>query len=332
MLQSNFTQAATLTAPAAAGVGAIELGFPSTAVQAGTSPSSKAWVQAGITSIASSAARARQVAPFIATDAEGGQVTRLAEMLGPLPTPRQMAATWTPAQVKETMAARGAQMKALGITMDLAPMLTIAVPTDTIGWEDTRAFSTSPAVAGAYGTAFAQGLEAAGVAAVGQAFPGGGHASADTDTAPATDPPLATLRTRDLVPFKQAIAGGLSVIMVGLPQVPGLTNGLPAGLAPGTYRLLRRTLHFGGLTMTDGLGARAVAIAGYSQAAAAVAAVRAGADMPMVDAATWQPVLGALEAAVADGSLSQSVIRTRADHVLVAKGRCQAGSTPGRRS
>ncbi|HTX63033.1 MAG TPA: glycoside hydrolase family 3 N-terminal domain-containing protein, partial [Acidimicrobiales bacterium] len=251
MVIGEFTSAPTLAPEAEAGVGGfVFLGEP--AASAGPA------LHSSLSGLDADAIGARQVEPWMSTDTEGGPVSRLANVLGELPSAREMAAEWTPAQVESEMETRGADLRNLGITMDLAPVLDTASPTDPVADESQRSFSATPQVVASYGAAYAAGLRQAGVIAVGKHFPGLGHASADTDTGPATDPSLPELRTDDLIPFTRVIASGLPVVMVGHPIVPGLTNGLPASLSPATYTLLRTTLHFDGLTMTDSLSAGAI--------------------------------------------------------------------------
>ncbi len=312
MVIAEFTAAQTLAPEAEAGVGGfVFLGEP--AATGGPA------LRTALTELDSDAADARQVEPWMSTDTEGGPVSRLANVLGTIPSERDMAAEWTPAQVESAMQARGDALRDLGITMDLAPVLDTASPTDTVADESQRSFSETPEVVAEYGSAYAAGLRDAGVIAVGKHFPGLGHASADTDTGPATDPPLSELRTDDLIPFMGAVASGIPVVMVGHPIVPGLTGGLPASLSPATYALLRTTLHFDGVAMTDSLSAGAISGAGYSEAGAAVAAVRAGADMPMIDASTWQPVVDALARAIADGAIPRTQADESVSRILRAK-------------
>jgi len=313
MVLGNFTTAASLAPDAEAGAGGFTfLGEPG----ASEGPA----LHGALAGLDADAAGAGQVEPWMATDTEGGTVSRLANVLGAIPSPRAMAAGWTPAQVESTMHARATALRQLGITMDLAPVLDTAQPTDPVADESQRSFSTTPQVVATYGAAYAAGLRAGGVEAVGKHFPGLGHASADTDTGPADDPPLVQLRADDLVPFTRVVASGLPVVMVGHPIVPDLSGGLPASLSPATYRLLRATLHFGGVVMTDALGAGAISAAGYSEAAAALAALRAGADMPMVDASTWQPVLQAIVQALGNGSLPVAQADASVGRILRAKG------------
>ena len=313
MVIGSFTSLGTLTPEPAAGVGGL--------VFLGQPPATRRTaIRAGLARLGAAAITAGEVEPWMSTDTEGGPVSRLAGVLGPLPSARRMAATWTTAQVEAAMQERGTALRGLGITMDLAPVLDTASPTDAVADEAQRSFSATPSVVARYGSAYAAGLRAGGVVAVGKHFPGLGHASADTDTGPATVPPLATLRAADLVPFEQAVAAGLPVVMVGDPIVPGLTGGLPASLSPAAYALLASTLHFSGVTMTDSLAAGAIADAGYSESRAAVTAVEAGADMAMVSASTWQSALEALERAIGSGASTRTRAQAAAERVLAAKG------------
>jgi beta-N-acetylhexosaminidase len=313
MVTGEFTAARTLAPEAQAGVGGFAfLGEPTSA--------SGPTLHAALSELVDEAAGAGQVRPWMSTDTEGGPVSRLANVLGAIPSLREMAAEWTPELVESHMQTRGEALRQLGITMDLAPVLDTAAPTDPVADESQRSFSGTPDVVATYGTAYAAGLRAAGVVAVGKHFPGLGHASADTDTGPATDPPLSQLRSDDLVPFTRVVESGLPVVMVGHPIVPDLTGGLPASLSPATYTLLRTTLHFTGVIMTDSLSAVAISAAGYNEANAAVTAVRAGADMPIVEASTWQPVADALVQALAEGTIPRVQADASVGRILEAKG------------
>lgn len=313
MVSGEFSSLAASAPEAAAGVGGLVLfGQPA----AGSGPA----ITSGIASLVAGAASAGVVTPWMSTDEEGGEVARLADVIGALPTPRQMAAEWSTAQLQSTIEAHARAMRALGVTMDLAPVVDTASPTDTVADEDDRSFSEDPSVAAAYGLAFAHGLQAGGIVPVLKHFPGLGHADADTDDGPATDPPLSQLEGADLIPFEQGIAAGLPVVMVSHAMVPGLTDGLPASLSPATYAFLRGQLGFVGVAMTDSLGAGAVSATGDAEATAAVTAIEAGADMAMIDAADWPSTVAALQQAVDSGTLPLAQVDTSVGRILTAKG------------
>ena len=142
------------------------------------------------------------------------------------------------------------------MNMDLAPVLDTASGTDTIDDEDFRSFSEVGATAGAYGLAFLRGLTDGGMIGVVKHFPGLGHANGDTDTGPATDPPLSALEGDDLIPFEQAIAAHAPVVMMSNVTEPDWGEE-PASLNPAAYAFLRH-LGFTGMILTDSLDAGAI--------------------------------------------------------------------------
>ena len=313
MVSGQFSDLGAAAPEATAGVGGFVLfGQPA----AGSGPA----IRSGIAGLDGAATGHGQVVPWMSTDEEGGPIARLSSVIGALPSPRQMVAQWTPAQVQSALTSHGRAMRSLGITMDLAPVLDTANPTNTVAGENYRSFSESGQVAASYGLAFAAGLRAGGIVPVAKHFPGLGHASADTDAGPATDPPLSQLEGDDLIPFKAAAAAGLPVVMVGHPMVPGLTGNVPASLSPAAYHLLRSTLGFKGVALTDDLDAGAISSAGHTQAAAAVLAIEAGADMAMIDAGQWSATVTALTRAVTGGQLALADVDTSVGRILAAKG------------
>lgn len=318
MVSGQFSNLGASLAYAQAGVGAFVLfGQP----VRGTGPA----ITFDVARLYNSARAAGHVVPWVSTDEEGGSVARLANVIGSLPSPRQMAVQWTPAQVKAAMASHGAAMWQLGITMDLAPVLDTANASNPFADETERSFSENPQVAEVYGLAYAAGLRAATVVPVVKHFPGIGHADGDTDLGPATDPPLPQLKRSDLIPFEQAIASGSPAVMVSNAAVPGLTGTVPASLSPATYQFLRGGLHFNGVAMTDSLGAGAISAYGLPQSTASVTAIEAGADMVLIHADVWQQTLVALEIAVKSGALQASQVNASVTRILRAKSQNACG-------
>jgi len=269
------------------------------------------------------------VAPLVMLDEEGGSVQRIPNLLGEVPSARQMGATMTPAAIASLSSRLGTRLRSIGVTMDLAPVLDVdgGAGPDRRDPDGTRSFSATASVAAADGVAFASGLVRAGVVPVVKHFPGLGGASGNTDFAPASTPPLATLDRVGLVPFEAAISAGLPAVMVSSASVPGLTSE-PADLSPAVVEgLLRRTLGFRGLVLTDALSTPSVRAAGYSTVTAAVAALRAGGDLVLFSApagsvgTTTSGIVSAVVAAIGHHQLARSrLVRAVAD-ILVAKDR-----------
>ncbi len=266
-----------------------------------------------------------QIRAFVMTDEEGGGVQRMANLVGSLPWPRTMATTMDPTQVRQLAQQTAAKMLTSGITMDLAPVLDLASGPgpDTLHTDGPRSFSPVPATAAEYGLAFAQGLQAGGVIPVVKHFPGEGSATANTDDAPASTPPFATLQGTDLLPFETAITGRVPAVMVGNASVPGLTTS-PASLSSAVIEgLLRQRLGFDGLVITDSLSAGAITARGLDIPSASVDAIEAGADMVLFNSTnpntTAQQIVSRIVSAVSTGEMPLTQLDDAVLQVLTAK-------------
>jgi beta-N-acetylhexosaminidase len=267
------------------------------------------------------------IAPVVMTDEEGGAVQRMANLVGDMPSARRMARRMTSDQVHALARRVAERMAAHRVTMNLAPVLDLddrPGPSAT-NPDGTRSFGIDPAVARTYGLAFADGMRAGGVVPVVKHFPGLGHATTNTDVAPAWTRPWSVLERKGLRPFRAAVRAGLPAVMVSTARVPGLTR-KPATLSRSVvHRVLRGRLGFDGLVVTDSLSGGAVSGAGFSVRRAAVRALDVGADLvlfsaaPRDVAATTDRVVHAIVRAVRSGDLPIERLRDAAGHVLTAK-------------
>ncbi|MGH7721719.1 MAG: glycoside hydrolase family 3 N-terminal domain-containing protein [Candidatus Dormibacteria bacterium] len=275
------------------------------------------------------------VAPWVMTDEEGGDIQRMANLVGSIPSARSMGATMTPDQIRRLAGGLARRLRAAGVTMDLAPVLDVdggPGPSDRDP-DGTRSFSANAQVAAADGVAFAEGLQAGGIVAVVKHFPGLGGATGNTDVRSAATQPWGSLARAGLVPFEDAVAAAAPAVMIANASVPGLTD-LPASLSPVVITtVLRDQLGYRGLVITDSLSAIAVGARGYSVAGAAVAAIGAGADMVLYNAAPntvtqlTSGIVSALVSAVGGGHLDRGRLESAVSHILTAKGidLCHAG-------
>lgn len=280
------------------------------------------WVVMGTPdeSLAARLAPARAVAPIrplVATDEEGGRVQRLRELLGVLPSAASQAQDNTPDELRSLIAAHATEMLAVGIDIDLAPVVDVG---GGPGIGD-RAFSDDPAVVSEYGEAVRSGLEDGGLVSVVKHFPGHGRASADSHLELPSAPALDELRGFDLEPFVVAIEGGAEAIMVAHLDVPGLTDGVPTSLSPAAVSgLLRDELGFDGLVMTDSLDMAAVADR-WSTAEAVELALIAGNDVVLLgNANEIEQIHQGIAEALAAGRLDRSRLVEAATRVLDLKG------------
>lgn len=197
----------------------------------------------------------------------------------------------------------GTYLKARGINMDLAPVVDVPTFSGAFIWRQGRAFSFNASTVAKYATAFALGLQSAGVAATAKHFPGDGSAAVDTDLRLDELRPSSAQRAAALAPYRSLIRRGLDSVMVTTAGFPGYdSTGTPAALSrPIIGGVLRGQLGFAGVAITDALGAPT----GHNEVSAGVLAARAGADILLyTDSAPGE--LGALESALKSGRFSRA--------------------------
>lgn len=233
----------------------------------------------------------RQIPLLIATDQEGGWIRHVKHAASQTPGNLALGAAGLAADAFRTGRYLGAELAALGINMNFAP--TVDVYSDpaaaVIG---PRAFSSDPVQTGLLAVAFFRGLQSAGVMATAKHFPG--HGAADRDShlvLPRVNADLDQLWQRELVPYRFLIREGVPAVMTGhlaFPEVTG--NHESASLSPWFVRaLLRERLGFDGIVITDDLEMDGAVEAAGSPAQAALAALRAGADLVMIaHTPAWQ--------------------------------------------
>src|SRR6478609_6562409 len=274
--------------------------------------------------LADIAASASPLPLAVSVDEEGGRVSRLAKLIGAQPSPRVLAQTMTPDEVRGIAFQRGQAMRNLGVTIDFAPVVDVTEESDDEVIGD-RSFGSDPAQVVAFAGAYAQGLRDAGVLPVLKHFPGHGHASGDSHEGGVVTPPLDELRTSDLIPYQTLTTEAPVAVMVGHMEVPGLTGDVPASLSAAAYGLLRSGGYggpgFGGLVYSDDLSSMGAINQRYGVADAVLKALQAGADVALWVTTDEVPaVLDGLEKALAAGDLSQGRVDEAVLRVAGQKG------------
>jgi beta-N-acetylhexosaminidase len=277
-------------------------------------------------------------AMLVMTDDEGGGVQRLTNFLVTAPWAQTMGKNLTLAQITAEGKKVGLSMQAAGVNTDLAPVLDVdgrAVYPGATNPDGYRSFGGVPAKVASDGVAFLNGLREAGVLAVVKHFPGLGGSTGSTDYGPAVTLPWSTLQRTGLVPFTAAVNGGATAVMVSNASVPGLST-LPSSISSAVMQVLRQQLGFGGLIMTDSLGAGALSVLHLSVPAASVKALQAGADLtlagtprsPAASLQLAQLTSNAIQKAVNDGSLPLATLEGAAAQVLASRNQVSCPVSP----
>ncbi|MCU1350738.1 MAG: bglX, partial [Acidobacteria bacterium] len=252
--------------------------------------------------------------PFLAIDQEGGEVNRMPSGVAVLPGNMAIGATRAPELAEEAGRALAVQLRDLGITMNLAPVLDVA--SSSASAIDIRSFGADPALVSSLGAAFIRGQSSAGLASVGKHFPGIGEAAGDTHEE------LVSLQRPELAPFRAAVQAGCDGIMVAHAAIPAIDGSIPATQSAKIIGLLRRDLHYDGMIVTDVLEMKAIDRR-EGVGPVALRSILAGADLVMV---LWHErdrdeVFTALKAAYAAGTLPESRLRASLRRILLAKQR-----------
>jgi beta-N-acetylhexosaminidase len=156
------------------------------------------------------------------------------------------------AETQREAAATATALRSAGVDVDLAPV------TDTLGrggFLRGRSFGSDPSLVARLATTFIRTLQAGGVAATAKHFPGLGAAKQNTDDR------VVSVRKTQLAPFQSAINAGAKLVMVSSAAYPKLdASGTPAVFSHTIVSdLLRRSLGFRGVVVTDALDAPAAA-------------------------------------------------------------------------
>src|SRR5436309_3174841 len=188
---------------------------------------------------------------------------------------------------------------------------------------NTRSFGEDPARVSEFVSAFVRGVEENGGLATAKHFPGHGDTAADSHIdLPVIHAGRQRLESLEFVPFRSAIAAGVSSIMTGHLNVPALEPDpdTPATLSSHILtEVLRKDLGFQGLVITDAMDMGGITVR-FTPGEAAVRAVLAGADCllmsPVPDAA-----FEALQHAVKSGRISKERLDESVRRILQAKAR-----------
>ena len=266
---------------------------------------------------------------LIGTDEEGGTVKRIGYN-GNFDVPyvgsmQAVGETGDPSQAYLVGDEIGAYLAEYGVNMDFAPDADVlSNPANTV--IGSRSFGSDPSLVSQMTEQYRAGLLSHGIIPCLKHFPGHGATSEDSHTGLAmTDKTMDQLMECELIPFKTAIQNGADCIMAAHISLPSVTGDrTPASLSPVIIdELLRKTLGFDGVVLTDALNMGAVTN-WYTAPQAAILAVQAGNDMLLTVGEFREQYLAVL-ASVKDGTIPEEridesvrrILRLKLDHGLL---------------
>ncbi|KAI9486178.1 MAG: glycoside hydrolase superfamily [Benjaminiella poitrasii] len=191
---------------------------------------------------------------FIAVDQENGVIRRLGMAGTYLPGNMALGSLRSSSAAYQVATATATELHALGVHWNLAPVLDVNnnPQNPVIG---VRSYSEDPQLVSRLGQAQVEGLQRRGVAACVKHFPGHGDTATDSHLGvPVIDKSVEQLEALEWVPFREVLAARgrarPASVMVGHVVVPQLGPD-PASIDPSAVRVLRETLGFDGVIVTD---------------------------------------------------------------------------------
>ena len=259
---------------------------------------------------------AAQIPLLIGVDEEGGTVVRVSSnphlRSAKFSAPRQIWQAGAEAVDADTHE-KDLLLKALGFNVNLAPVADVS--TNSSDFIYARTIGEDAQTVAFYTDAVVKTMSADNIGSVLKHFPGYGN-NVDTHTGIAIDQrPMETFTSNDFLPFQSGIAAGdgKTAILASHNIVECMDAELPASLSPAVHQILRETLKFDGVIMTDDLAMDAVA-AYAKDGAVSVMAVQAGNDL--IITTDYRTQIPKVIEAVKTGALDESVIDTACLRVL----------------
>jgi beta-N-acetylhexosaminidase len=243
---------------------------------------------------------------WVSVDQEGGRVARLRAPFTEWPPMAVLGRSGDNGLARRFAKALATELRAVGITLDYAPVLDIHTnPKNPVIGD--RALAEDADTVARLGAVIVRAMQDNGMAACGKHFPGHGDTSVDSHLdLPVIEHPPDRLRRVEFVPFRAAIQAGVAFMMTAHVLVPAIDEERPATLSPRITRdLLREELGFPGVILGDDLEMKAIS-ARYAVPDAGVQALGAGCDGLLICSGNVEMQATTLEAvihAAEDGGL-----------------------------
>ncbi len=257
---------------------------------------------------------ASKIPLLIATDEEGGKVSRISSNTNlvdtPFKSPSELYKEGGMELIKQDTINKTETLEDLGINVNLAPVVDVATDPDSYMYERTIKEDTE--ITSEYAKTVIDASKSSKVSYTLKHFPGYGD-NADTHEGSSTDNrTYSALFETDIPPFRAGIKAGAEAVLVSHNTVPALDKDNPASLSVTTHNVLRNDLSFTGIIITDDLEMKAV-----NEEGVIVKAIKAGNDLLIVT--DYESAISEVKNNLENGNLNETLIDKMAFRVLAWK-------------
>jgi beta-N-acetylhexosaminidase len=258
---------------------------------------------------------------LVSADLEGGSAFRLTGGTA-FPTNMGVAAGGREADAYIMGRVTAVEGRAVGIHMTFAPVADVNNnPANPV--INTRAFGADPHLVARFVHQAVRGIEDGEMYSTAKHFPGHGDTGTDSHISlPVIAADWTRLDTLELIPFRAAIAAGVTAVMSAHVAMPGVAEDprRPATLSPDILTgFLRDSLGFQGIVVTDALDMGALQ-QGTGPGELSVQAFLAGTDL-LLQPTDPAAAITAMVAAVESGRISEARLNASVQRVLELKER-----------
>jgi len=246
---------------------------------------------------------------FIMIDQEGGMITRLKHGFTIFPGNLALGESQQPKFAKQAAEIMGQELKAVGINLNLAPVVDINNEplNPVIG---LRSFGSSPTQVTIFGKEVLEGYHQAKIITTLKHFPGHGNVTVDSHLdLPVLNASKEELEKIELIPFRE-LANQTDMIMTAHLLVPALDSVHCATLSPAILQgLLRQSVGFQGAIISDSMVMEGLLKQSPSVEEASIQALEAGCDLLILGGR--QPVNEVMHelSAVQMGDVHQAIVQ-----------------------
>lgn len=267
-----------------------------------------------VTDMVDSFQNASKIPLIVATDEEGGKVSRISNNTNlvqtPFKSPSELYKEGGLEAIKKDTINKSEVLEDLGINVNLAPVVDVATDPDSYMYERTIKEDTK--TTSDYAKTVIEASKGSKVSYTLKHFPGYGD-NADTHKTSATDNrTYSKIMEDDIPPFRAGIKAGAEAVLVSHTIVPAMDKDNPSSLSASTHNVLRNELGFTGIVITDDLAMGAVNVDN-----AVTKAIKAGNDLLIVT--DYEDSIKKVKNAIEDGTLSEEIVDKMAFRVLAWK-------------